>query len=164
LPPENTIFKVMKKRPATLLTAAAILLSGCTQFDDGPIMSLYSVERRLEGSWYFDRVVYGGVDSSENYVYQQRIEFLYSRKHEMGAFNWYHNFNVSTTQDNFERGYLNFSEAKDSLKFTFVNLRTLDTTRILNWKINRLAYREFWLERTIKDTLKVEWYLWKWAL
>ena len=145
------------------LAGIILFLGGCKQFDEGPLLSLYSVEKRVAGRWYFDRVIYDGVDSTQNYQYGQ-IEFIYDTKKKYGAFSWSHNIMTPIGPENFEGGIWRFIADKDSLEMVFIDLLTADTTRHWKWKINRCAYTEFWLERTIRDTVKIEWELWKWAM
>jgi len=152
----------MKQWLSGVLLLLILVMAGCKQYDEGPIMSLYSVEKRLEGNWYFDHVIHGGVDSTANYETNQRMEFSYSRKMEGGIFTWYHNY-FNPTYINTEIGYWFLRSDKDTLDLIFINTITRDTVKQVKWKINRLAYREVWLERNIKDDLKLEWKLWKWA-
>jgi hypothetical protein len=139
------------------------LLPGCKQFDDGPLLSLYSVEKRIAGNWYFDRVLYGGRDSTTHYTFQ-RIDFIYVKEMDGGVFTWNHNFAATTWDpDMVDGGIWTLYSDRDSIEFAFIDIESQDTT-YSRWRINRCAYTEFWLERTVRDTLKIEWLLWKWAM
>jgi hypothetical protein len=151
------------RRTLLILTLMAVSLAGCKQFDEGPIMSLYSVEKRVAGRWYFDRVLYGNVDSTANYVYGQ-LEFIYDTKKKYGAFSWSHNIMQPAGPENFEGGIWRFLSDRDSIEFAFIDLATADTLKLWKWKINRCAYTEFWIERTLKDGTVLTWELWKWAM
>ena len=151
------------KRLLVAVSLIVLFLPGCKQFDDGPVLSLYSVEKRIAGNWYFDRVLYGSQDSTINYMFQ-RIDFIYDKKMNGGVFTWNHNFNATAWYAKLvEGGIWTLYSDRDSIEFAIIDLATRDTV-ISRWRINRCAYTEFWLERTVKDTLKIEWLLWKWAM
>jgi hypothetical protein len=145
------------------LLAAAILLPGCMKYDDGPFMSLYSKGMRVAGNWYFESVLYGGKDSTEHYS-RQMMNFVYLKEMDGGAFSWNRNiFATSADDDPMVGGSWKFYADRDSFQMVvYRNLMKKDSV-IMNWKIKRLAYTEFWMERYIKDTIKVEWQLIKYA-
>jgi hypothetical protein len=142
------------------LVFIALPLTGCKQYDDGPLLSLYSIEKRIEGSWIFDQVIYGGNDSTEHYLFQQ-LSFVNMKNTDGGVVVWYHNLYATTWTPNLTQGGIwTFLSDRDSIRLAIVDVTTGDTTAT-RWKINRLAFTDFWIERTIKDTLKLEWLLWK---
>ncbi len=139
-----------------------LLLTGCTKYDEGPVMSLYSKGKRVAGNWYYDRVLINGEDSTEHYR-MQRLDFIYFKEHEGGVFVWYKDISASTpTSDNMKGGKWAFISDKDSLQMDYIDLLSADTITS-RWKINRLAYTEFWLHKTVKNDVTIEWRLWKMA-
>jgi hypothetical protein len=151
----------MNKRILIVLLIAAFL-PGCKKYDEGPLLSLYSKETRVAGTWYFQNVWYGGKDSTEHYRYQY-LDFLSVKKSNGGAFSWNHNL-MATSADEYpiEGGTWRFLADKDSIEMV-VYKNTLTDSVVLQWKINRLAYTEFWIERNIKDTILLKWNLVKYV-
>lgn len=151
---------IMKSKLFISSVLLALLFTGCKQYDDGPLLSLYSIDKRVEGYWNFKKVFYGEADSSEHYIYQM-ITFYNKQDTDGGVFVWNHNIlaTVMTPKLN-ESGIWTFLAERDSIELAIIDQATSHQT-ITRWKINRLAYVDFWLERTINDTLKVEWKLWK---
>lgn len=160
---------MMKKifRAAAILMTVMMVLPACSKYDEGPILSLYSREKRVLGRWYFSSVKYNDVDSTDSYRVDplQYIEFYLNT--EKGAVWNAYTWSVNASEYGLQAyGMWKFNEAQDSI--TMVTTTTLisggavdqDTT-IYNWKINRLAYTEFWTERQFDDTTQVKWKLWK---
>ena len=79
--------KVTKLIPGLL--GLLVLMSACSHYDEGPNLSLYSKGKRVQGQWYFSRVLYNDADSSESY-YDDRIEFSLGEGSEKdwGLFTW----------------------------------------------------------------------------
>lgn len=136
------------------------ILAGCSKYDDGPVISLYSKGARVAGKWSFSRVFMDGADSTERF-YKQRIDFIFDRQEGGGYFQWYTDVTAtSASADNPRIGHWTFIADKDSFKITVYDIVNMDTIP-LNWKINRLAYTDFWLERTDEKGRFIEWKLWK---
>lgn len=151
----------MNKRILIVLLVAA-LLPGCKKYDEGPLLSLYSKGARVAGTWYFQNVWYDGKDSTENYRYQY-LDFLSVKKSDWGAFTWNHNMRATQADEYpIDGGKWRFFADQDSIEMIVYNYSLTDSV-ILQWKINRLAYTEFWLERNVKDTILLEWKLIKYV-
>ncbi len=146
-----------------IVLGMTILLSGCMKYDEGPLMSLYSKGMRVSGRWYFQTVQYGSKDSTSAYTYQQ-LEFSYIKSMDGGVVIWNHNLRATSADDYpLQGGIWKFIADRDSFQMIlYKNLMRTDSV-IYQWKIKRLAYTEFWLERTIKDTVTHRWALIKYA-
>lgn len=145
-----------------ILPLLVIFLPGCKKYDDGPYMSLYSKGMRVAGTWYYQSVRQNSVDSTEHYRYQ-RLEFIYIKKMDGGAFTWNHNLLATSADENpLEGGSWRFFSDRDSLEMV-VYKNQLKDSLIIQWKINRLAYTELWLERTVRDTMNLQWQLVKYV-
>ena len=141
-----------------MLMMTLVFLTGCKKYDDGPLLSLYSKGMRVNGTWYFGLVQYDGKDSSAHYPYQQ-LHFFYVKEEDGGGFTWNHNVTAQTLTDElYETGTWKFFSDRDSFEMVTYRNELRDST-IYHWKINRLAYTEFWLERTVKDTIQILWHL-----
>jgi hypothetical protein len=152
----------MKKRIVLVLALLGLLLTGCKKYEDGPLISLYSKGLRVAGTWYFQKVTWGDTDSSSAYHYQ-KLEFIFSRKYDGGAFTWNHNVLATSQDDNpLEGGQWYFKSDKDTLQMLILKNMLKDTV-VLNWGIKRLAYNEMWIERTIGDTVNLSWHLVKYV-
>jgi len=153
----------MNKRILIAILTIAVFLPGCKKYDDGPFMSLYSKGMRVAGTWYFESVLYGGKDSTEHYPRQQ-MNFIYLKDMDGGAFTWNHNiFATSADENPMEGGSWKFFADRDSFEMVvYRNLAKRDSV-VMKWKIKRLAYTEFWMERNVKDTIQVKWQLIKYA-
>jgi hypothetical protein len=146
------------KRIVLALLAMVLLLPGCMKYDDGPLMSLYSKGMRVAGTWYFQNVEYGGKDSTVHYPYQQ-MNFIYIKKMDGGAFTWNHNIMATSADPNpLEGGEWRFKSNRDSFEMIIYKNEYKDSV-VLKWKIKRLAYTEFWIERNVKDTISLKWNL-----
>lgn len=142
------------------LMALLMVLPACSKYDDGPMLSLYSKGARVGGKWTFSRVFVDGADSTERF-YTQRIDFIFDRKEDGGYFQWYTDLTATAPSATNPRiGHWAFISNKDSFQLTIYDLAKMDTIP-LYWKINRLAYTDFWLERTDEKGRFVEWKLWK---
>jgi hypothetical protein len=151
----------MNKRIWIVLLIVAFI-SGCKKYEDGPLLSLYSKGGRVAGTWYFQSVLYDGKDSTAHYPYQQ-LNFIYVKKMDGGGFTWNHNIYATSADENpLEGGTWRFISDRDSFEMVVRNLFTRDSV-IMKWKINRLAYTEFWMERNVKDTINIQWQLVKYA-
>ncbi|MFA6126117.1 MAG: hypothetical protein WC699_02330 [Bacteroidales bacterium] len=152
----------MNKRFIAALLVIASFLAGCKKYDEGPLMSFYSVGGRVSGTWYFQNVTYGGQDSTPSYQYQ-RLEFIYIKKIDGGVFTWNHNLMATSADENpLEGGRWSFVADRDSFRMVVLKNELKDSV-VYQWKINRLAYTEFWMERNIKDTVTLKWSLVKYA-
>jgi hypothetical protein len=152
----------MNRSVGIILLAIICLLPGCTKYDDGPFMSLYSKGGRVSGTWYFQIVQANSKDTTAAFTYQ-RLVFFYDKDIDGGGFTWNPNFMAMTDDNNpMTVGHWNFISDRDSFQMVIYRNYGKDSTTI-NWKINRLAYSEFWLERNVKDTVKLKWFLVKYA-
>ena len=152
----------MNKRNWFIIIVIAACLSGCSKYDDGPIISLYSKGMRVAGTWYFQSVLYGSADSTVHYPYQ-RMEFIYIKDIDGGAFTWNHNLLATSADDNpLEGGKWRFFADRDSFEMIVYKNSFRDSV-VIQWKINRLAFTEFWLERKVKDTINLQWNLVKYV-
>ena len=159
--------KINFLRAGIVLFAVMMLAGGCSKYDEGPFISLYSKEKRVQGRWYFSVVRYNDIDSTDSYRLDpiQSIDFYLNTEREAvwNAYSWNKN---SGTNGSISYGMWKFNEEMDSLTMVTTMTRysnnTLDQdTTIYYWKINRLAYTEFWMERQEDDTTQVKWKLWK---
>ena len=157
--------KVLK--PGLILLVIVMFLPSCSKYDEGPVLSLYSREKRVQGRWYFSSVKYNEVDSTDSYRVDplQYIEFYINPEKGAiwNAYTWSVNASGYGAQN---LGMWKFNDEQDSI--TMVTTITIYTgnnvredTTVYNWKINRLAYTEFWTERQEDDTTQVKWKLWK---
>jgi len=156
-----------------IMIALMIFASACSKYDEGPGLSLYSKGKRVQGRWYFSRVLYNDVDSTDVYRVEpiQAIEFLLDpeRGVDWSAYTWNRNMGVNTAgAAQIDYGFWRFSEEMDSLRMittikVWPGVDAIQDTTEYNWKIIRLAYTEFWLERMADDTTKIQWKLWKLA-
>ena len=132
-------------------------------------MSLYSKEKRVQGRWYFSSVKYNDVDSTDAYRVNtiHALEFFSNPEKDANwsAYTWMITAGLAPRTD---YGFWRFTDEMDSLLMV-TTIKSWpggdmisDTVRY-DWKINRLAYTDFWLERMIDDTTKVVWKLWKLA-
>ncbi len=150
-----------------ILMSLLLCLGSCSKYDDGPNISLYIKEKRLQGRWYFSTVMYNDVDSTDTYRYDpmQSIEFFYNPDKDVvwNAYTW---SKTSVTTGSIGYGQWQLNEEKDSIRMVTTmlvygeNLSRADTVEY-SWKIKRLAYTEFWVERQADDTTLVSWRLWK---
>lgn len=149
------------KNPIWLIGLAVItLLSGCSKYDDGPFLSLYSRGKRMAGNWYFDKVTIDGADSTQ-YYRNHKLEFAYYKDFNGGTFYWYKNiYATSYTDENLKGGNWDFIPDTDSIQMDFINPYDGDTLKSA-WKLNRLAYTELWMQKTLPDKGTIEWRLWK---
>jgi len=147
----------MKRTYFGIILLSVIILS-CSKYDDGPNLSLYSKGARVAGNWYFDRVLFGDADSTDNYRYGM-MEILLSpeKPKNWGIFSWNPDMSKPFDPARIQAGQWNFNEEKDSLVF---QIFTSKDSTVWHWRIERLAYTEMWLERSEKD-YKVKWRLWK---
>ena len=139
------------------------LLTGCMKYEDGPFMSLYSKGMRVSGTWYFQNVRWGAHDSTSAYVYQQ-IQFSWVKSMDGGVVIWNHNTQATSADDYpLQGGIWRFISNRDSFEMVlYKNLLRTDSL-VMKWKIKRLAYTEFWMERNVKDTTTNQWALIKYA-
>jgi len=145
-----------------ILLVLTAFLPGCKKYEDGPLISLYSKGMRVSGTWYFQSVLYGGKDSTANYTYQQ-MDFIYIKKIDGGVFTWNHNIYATSADENpLVGGTWKFFSDRDSFEM-IVYKNLLRDSVVTKWKIDRLAYTEFWLERNIKDTINLKWQLIKYV-
>jgi len=148
----------LKRKLFVIALALMVVVPGCKKYEEGPLIDLYSKPKRVQGKWYFDKVTINGEDSSSRYR-NGMVEFgLYEK--DWGGFVW--TFNAYTQQfseTNFKGGVWRFLADKDSFQMKFIDPATQDST-FFRWKIKRLAYNEFWLERTDQD-VTTYWELWK---
>ncbi|MEA1878634.1 MAG: hypothetical protein U9N86_17465 [Bacteroidota bacterium] len=144
------------------ILAIGLFLTSCSKYDEGPGLSLYSKGKRVQGTWYFSRVTYNDIDSTEAYL-QRAIEFMLGEgsDKDWGVFT----LNSGVYSQVFDPNRLKFGgwkfiADKDSFQMIIISERVedYDTTQ---WKINRLAYDEWWMERHIDDSTRVIWQLWK---
>jgi hypothetical protein len=146
--------------PGMLLVAILSVLTACSKYDDGPFLSLYSKGARVGGKWTFSRVYVDGADSTERF-YSQRIDFIFTREEEENLFLWYTNLAATApTPDNPRMGRWAFIADKDSFQLTIYDRIVMDSVSE-HWKINRLSYTDFWLERTNEQGHFIEWKLFK---
>jgi len=154
-----------------ILIAVLFLTGGCSKYDEGPIFSLYSKEKRVQGRWYFSRVLYNDVDSTDAYRLDpmQYIDYVINpeRDENWAAFTWSHGAGSAVaTPPYVNYGFWRLTEEKDSMLMVTtikieMNEPAVQDTVKYNWKVVRLAYTEMWLERMYNDTTKIEWKLWK---
>lgn len=144
-----------------LLLGVWLLLGACSTYDDGPGFSLYSKAKRVQGRWFFKKVLYDDTDSTE-YYNKGRIEFLMDNTsgNEWGLFTWIVTPSDNQTDAVIKLGGWKFNEEKDSLEMVFLanHAEDYDTIRM---KINRLSYNEWWMERELDDETMLTWELWK---
>lgn len=154
-----------------VLMALLMLTGGCSKYDDGPVFSLYSKEKRFQGTWYFTRVKYNDVDSTDIYRIDpiQTLYFVLNTDKDVkwNAYTWNRNAAYSTSRPaQTDYGFWRMTDEKDSLLMvTTLSVRaameTIADTTEYSWRIVRLAYTEMTLERMADDTTKIEWQLWK---
>lgn len=145
--------------------AVLLFLTACSQYEDGPNMSLYSKGKRVQGTWYFSNVFHGSIDSTETYQ-RGAVEFLLGEGSgkDWGLFTWNKGVANSIFDPNrMQFGAWKFIADKDSFQMIMVQAHVEDYDTI-EWKINRLAYDEWWMERHVNDTTLVVWRLWKWVM
>lgn len=153
----------MNNRIGLTLLILTTILTGCSKYDEGPLLSLYSKGMRVAGTWYFERVSYGEVDSTANYR-MQYLNYILVRKADGGAFTWNHNLYAGPNDPNsMEGGTWKFYSDDDSIEMVVFKDFAAQDSVLLKWKINRLAYTEFWLERNLKDGTSLKWQLIKYA-
>jgi hypothetical protein len=152
----------MKKWIWIIIPALYLLMPGCKKYEDGPLMSLYSKGMRVNGTWYFERVTYNGQDSTIHYPYQQ-LNFFYIRDNDGGTFTWNHNiWAQELNEDLYQTGTWRFMADRDSFEMVVYRNDFRDST-FHRWKINRLAYTEFWIERNMGDSIHIQWHLIKYV-
>ena len=154
-----------------ILMALLMLAGGCSKYDDGPVFSLYSKEKRFQGTWYFTRVLYNDVDSTDSYRIDpiQTISFITNPDRDVSwnAYTWNRNVTHSTIRPaQTDYGFWKMTEEKDSLLMVstisvFAGMEAIADTTEYSWRILRLAYTEMTLERMADDTTRIEWQLWK---
>lgn len=150
----------MKPKALLWIIILCSTISACSKYEDGPLISFSSKGNRVNGTWYFQSVLYGSTDSTPNYTYQ-KLDFYYSRKYEGGAFTWDHDLFAQTLNERiYETGTWKFTSNKDSFEMVSYRNQLKDSVSI-RWKINRLTYNEFWLERQLRDTIRLQMLLMK---
>lgn len=151
-------------RISICVLAIGLFMTSCSKYDDGPGISLYAKGKRVQGTWYFSNVSYNEADSSEIYL-SHSIKFFLGEgaDKDWGLFTW--NMGASNQAINQAQqriGGWKFIADKDSFQMIVLSERSEDYDT-LQWKINRLAYDEWWMERHIDDTTLLKWQLWKWV-
>jgi hypothetical protein len=145
----------------TLLVAGLLLmviLPGCSKYDDGPFLSLYSREKRISGNWIFDKVTIEGADSTQYYL-NHKLTFSYFKDADAGIFKWYKNvYATSLTDENYKEGIWQFIGDTDSLEMDFIDPYDGDTLKSA-WRISRLAYQEIIMQKTVPVKGTIEWRL-----
>ena len=150
-----------------IILALGLFVGACSKYDDGPWFSLYGKEKRVQGRWYFSTVKYNDVDSSSVYKEDpiQTVEFYLATDKDAiwKPYTWNKGFGISATVD---YGVWTLTDDMDSLKM--INTLSVKPNGEVEtdsveyfWKINRLAYTEFWLDRQANDSTQVKWKLWK---
>ncbi|MBT3242635.1 MAG: hypothetical protein HN352_05760 [Bacteroidetes bacterium] len=150
----------MRRKTAFILLVLTVITVGCKKYEEGPAFSLYSKGQRVAGRWYFDRVAYNDVDSIEVYN-TNNIEFILhdSPGKDKGAYTWDRQPGGQAYDPNLVYfGSWQFFADKDSVRWIVLNKDVQDTT---DWRIIRLAYDQFWLERQYNDSTVLRWNLWK---
>ncbi len=155
----------MKMRNISIgLLVFGLLFTACAKYDEGPAFSLYSRGKRVEGAWFFSHVAYNEVDSSEHYQ-NGRIKFYLGEDGEnnWGLFTWEKGYDpVLGATPLLQVGSWKFIAEQDSFQMVMLQEKVEDYDTI-HWKINRLAYDEWWMERYLDDTTRLEWKFWKWV-
>jgi hypothetical protein len=107
------------------------------------------------------------VDSTDIYRTDpiQSLDFFYNSDKDV-LWNSYTWSTISSASSSSYYGFWQMNDEKDSLTMitTVIVLPSGDVeadTVEYNWKIDRLAYTEFWLHRQVDDTTKITWKLWK---
>ncbi len=151
-----------KFRISLLVVVVGLLLTSCSKYDDGPSFSLYSKGKRVAGTWYFTRVLYNDADSSEAYL-DNSIRFYLGDEgsdKEKGYFTWTTGYDQASQQKQISFGGWRFVADMDSMQMIVIGEDVGDFDTI-QWKINRLAYDQWWMERHTNDTTLLLWQLWK---
>lgn len=145
------------------LLAIGLFVGSCSKYDEGPGLSLYSKGMRVQGTWYFSSVLYNDTDSTELYL-QSAIKFSLGGEgpeKDWGMFTWNTGvYNQVYDPSQLRIGRWKFIADKDSFQMVLLSER-IESYDTLQWKISRLAYDEWWMERHIDDTTRVKWQLWK---
>ena len=150
----------MIRRYSLLILVLMVFLTACKTYDEGPSLSLYSKGQRVAGNWFFTKVMFNENDSTDSYLAGAMEFLLYDGKgKDRGAYTWNKLYGSQDfNPDNIFFGSWQFFAGKDSIRMILLNKEFKDTT---DWKILRLAYNEWWMERQYDDTTRLRWELWK---
>ena len=126
--------------------AAAIGLSGCKKYEDGPYFSLLTKKQRLTGDWEATKLISDGVNMINQGV-DVEIEFDNDGDFQLKAKNTYTDYyGQSYTETNNLKGEWEFSNDKEEIELDYDDGFTED------WEITRLTNKE--LEADITSYMK----------
>ena len=141
------------------LLLLAISISACKKYEDGPVVSLRSVKKRLQGTWKATKQVENGYE----YLNDFRITFdqLDDSKDPEGLYNTYTLY--TSDSSNAEEKYYGTWEVSDDKKHIFLYGSSMDynigngwntiywKNYTLTWDILRLTMEEMWIESKYKE-------------
>jgi len=114
-------------------------LLACSRYEDGPLISFRSPEKRLENTWNAELVSRNNIDETNRYdLYQMQFG-------SSNQFNWMFQLEADTTEQIWE-GEWAFLGNEDRLRLSFMDpTDTLDNQFILDAEILRLKKDELWI-------------------
>jgi len=155
--------KMKLKSSVALATIVLLLLGACGKYDEGPVISLRSSEKRMIGLWECSSVMIGGVEHLTEYqsdsVY---LRFSFSGTKEelfirLVADNQSSptlssdllSFNDKMNEMTFEMPLNPLYEQETDDFFALIPALSNENT----WSITRLAFNEMWISTTFNDTM-----------
>ncbi len=130
----------MKTRISTIILAActfvaAVSMSSCTKYEEGPAISFRSKKQRVANTWQIDRAYRNGNDVTSDYD-QFELQMLHDGDAKLVAIYTFGNF----TYEYQTNGTWDFSDNKEDLILDFEDDEADRTYNIL-----RLKEKELWL-------------------
>lgn len=133
----------MKKSIIALNLIAILLLilsTSCSKYEEGPIISFQSKEKRLINTWELSEILYNG----ENHEYVGNYTFVFNEDSTGTYSNGYNVFYIKWK----------FDEDKKNLLVSGINSGAYEYSEII-----RLTKDELWLQRERADTIYTMKYL-----
>jgi hypothetical protein len=149
--------KSIKNGILFFIAFAFIIMGSCKKYPDGPLVSLYSKEHRVVGTWDVEYFSINGIDSTE-YLKSNTLNgyYIFSKEKEGFAELTYSNYNHFYGIG----AHWNFANHKKNIeiKTEYVvpdtihfNLGLFDQTTPVSWRIMRLTEEQMWLKGIYTD-------------
>lgn len=143
------------KKYITIILALIFIIPAC-KYDEGPFFSIYSKKERIMGNKSFKKVLIDNADSTEKYS-NQYLDFS-----KNGSVSWLYYADANNTYySQPTEVYPGLWTLDDDKVHLEMQIYKEDTTIVRNWKIVRLTYADFFLERTDEEGRKIRWELYQ---
>lgn len=130
----------MKNLTAVCILISALIIIGCSKYEDGPGISFRTKKARLVNKWELDRFFVGGHDQAGLNPTPLHLVFWVEFKD-----------NNTVEGDNWMNGHWDFDDSKENILITNESDSLLATLRIL-----KLKKDELWLEYELYPSIMAE--------